>query len=424
MRFFTIFFSFLLILTTWGVSRAQDTTMALIPAGEYQMGNHSTNPIHDKLNEFALPVHTVSIDAFWMDIYELTNQKYCEYLNSAYGQGLIEVSDNVVYKAGDTEPYCDTYESSPNSRIHWDGNDFAVTQGKEDHPMVEVSWYGAVAFANWKSAEEGLSACYNLETWECDFDAEGFRLPTEAEWEKASRGGHHNPYYMYSWGSNTTNNNEGNFLGSGDPYEDDIPSTTPVGYYAMANGYGLYDMAGNVWEWCNDWWDYDYPSESPYDNPRGPEKGVIKVNKGGGYYSRPIVNSRNATRCNACHGFNTPASGNILGFNVGFRLASRKALSDVETEHGRLPKSFQLFQSYPNPFNPNSTIRYDLPQASDVSLILCDILGREVARLVDGYVEPGYHEVQWNGRELASSIYIARLVTPEYSKSIKMVLLK
>ncbi|UCH10251.1 MAG: T9SS type A sorting domain-containing protein [Fidelibacterota bacterium] len=100
------------------------------------------------------------------------------------------------------------------------------------------------------------------------------------------------------------------------------------------------------------------------------------------------------------------------------------------THDGNLaPLRFDLLQSYPNPFNPVSTIRYDLPQASDVSLIVYNLLGREVATLVDSYIEPGYHKVLWDsrdarGREVPSGIYIARLVTPEYSQSIKMVLLK
>jgi predicted outer membrane repeat protein len=89
-----------------------------------------------------------------------------------------------------------------------------------------------------------------------------------------------------------------------------------------------------------------------------------------------------------------------------------------------LPFQFTLQQNYPNPFNPVSTIRYDLPKGSDVSLIVYDILGREVARLVDGTMEPGYHEVQWDGREYASGMYIVRLITPVYTKSIKMVLMK
>jgi hypothetical protein len=93
------------------------------------------------------------------------------------------------------------------------------------------------------------------------------------------------------------------------------------------------------------------------------------------------------------------------------------------------PQQYRLYPAYPNPFNPVTTIRYDLPHASEVSLVIYDLLGREVARLMDDYQEPGYHEVQWNGRSqsdrsLPSGIYIARLITPGYYKSIKMVLLK
>jgi hypothetical protein len=102
---------------------------------------------------------------------------------------------------------------------------------------------------------------------------------------------------------------------------------------------------------------------------------------------------------------------------------------DIAAKESILPLDFALHPNYPNPFNPVSTIRYDLPQASEVSLIVYDILGREVARLVDDYMEPGYHRTQWNGRnsrgrEVPSGIYITRLVTPEYSNSIKMLLLK
>ena len=88
------------------------------------------------------------------------------------------------------------------------------------------------------------------------------------------------------------------------------------------------------------------------------------------------------------------------------------------------PREFALHPAYPNPFNPASTIQYDLPQATEVSLVVFDILGREVAMLVDSYMESGYHRVQWNGQGFPSGIYIARLVTPAYTKSIKMVLLK
>ena len=94
-----------------------------------------------------------------------------------------------------------------------------------------------------------------------------------------------------------------------------------------------------------------------------------------------------------------------------------------------LPQSFALHQNYPNPFNPTTTLRFDLPAATHVRIVIYDLLGREVVHLVNGRLEAGYHGLIWNGRdtrgrEVPTSIYIARLVTPEYTKSIKMVLLK
>ena len=291
MKYYTISVSIIVILTMWGVCWAQEG-MSLVPEGDYEMGTHTRNPRHDKLYKFALPVHTVNIDTFWIDIYEVTNAEYCEYLNSAYDQELIEISDEgLVHKADDTEPYCDTHDSSPNSRIHWDDEVFTVTEDREDHPMVEVSWYGAIAFANWKSAENDLTACYDLDTWECDFEAGGLRLPTEAEWEKAARGGEYDPYYDWPWGNDVDGSNT-NHLNSGDPFDREMPATTPVGYYDggqsprgndMANGYGLYDMAGNVHEWCYDWYDMGYYEDSPEDNPQGPENGITRVCRSGSW---------------------------------------------------------------------------------------------------------------------------------------------
>ena len=268
--------------------------MVLIPGGAFEMGCRGIWPV-----ETCFPddehVHNVHVDPFFMDVYEVTNQQYCAYLNSAYGQEAIDVgTDGVVYKAGDTEPYCNTYSVDAESRIHWDGNTFTITADKEDHPMLEVSWYGVAAYANWRSEQDGRTPCYDLSAWTYNFDANGYRLPTEAEWEYAARGGEHNPYYAYPWG----NDNHGsycNYGGSGDSFEgDDPPKTTPVGYYDggqspaggdMANGYGLYDMAGNVWEWCNDWHGEDYYYDSPYYNPQGPASGTLRVLRGGAWSS-------------------------------------------------------------------------------------------------------------------------------------------
>ncbi|UCH62642.1 MAG: T9SS type A sorting domain-containing protein [Fidelibacterota bacterium] len=113
---------------------------------------------------------------------------------------------------------------------------------------------------------------------------------------------------------------------------------------------------------------------------------------------------------------------------IGY-ATSDTSLIAIEDHSGLTPSTFSLHPAYPNPFNPMSTIRYDLPQTSNVSLIVYDILGREITRLLEGYIEPGYHQAQWDGkdqsgRSIPSGIYIARMTASEYTKSIKMVLLK
>ncbi|UCD38810.1 MAG: T9SS type A sorting domain-containing protein, partial [Fidelibacterota bacterium] len=110
------------------------------------------------------------------------------------------------------------------------------------------------------------------------------------------------------------------------------------------------------------------------------------------------------------------------------RLGDATSVSTVDKIQ-LVPATVALHPAYPNPFNPSTSLAFDLPEAAAVQFIVYDMLGREVARLVDGYIESGTHHATWNGRtasgrEVPTGIYIARLVTPEYSKSIKMVMLK
>ena len=299
------------------------TEMVLIPASEFMMGNCMNDPNEGWPDE--LPVHAVYVDAFYMDVYEVTNEQYCAYLNSAYGQGLIEVTSGVVYKAGDSKPYCDTNSADTNSCTVWNGSTFTVESGRADHPMVEVSWYGAAAYSNWRSAQSGRTPCYDLDTWECNFSANGYRLPTEAEWEKAARGG--TSWHRFPWSdTNNIQHARANYYSYWEygvpfyPYDTsategfhpcwgagDTPYTSPVGFFTGAlqykadwgwpgapvsyqttnsvNGYGLYDMVGNVPEWCNDWYSSTYYSSSPYDNPTGPTGGMVRIMRGGGWSS-------------------------------------------------------------------------------------------------------------------------------------------
>ncbi len=295
--------------------------MALIPGGSYQMGRHvGTGHARE------LPVHSVTLDDFYMDVYEITNREYADYLNSAYTHGRVTVVGNEVRQSGWTERVlCETAQGSPYSHITWDGSVFDVENPshEDQRPMVYVTWYGACTYANQRSRDNGLTPSYDELTWVCDYDADGYRLATEAEWEYAARGGEHSPYLMYPWG-NTIDGSQANYWMSGDPYEQSSsPWTTPIGYYDgtqmpagadMANGYGLYDMVGNVLEWCGDWsWD-SYYSISTSDNPTGPVSGSWRVVRGGSW-AGVSSDQRSAMRYSSA-----PL---VLRLDLGFRLVAR-----------------------------------------------------------------------------------------------------
>jgi formylglycine-generating enzyme required for sulfatase activity len=236
----------------------------------------------------------VYVDPFWIGATEVTSRQYADYLNTAYAQGLVSVANGVVTQVGGAGVVlCRTAAAAyDHSDVTWNGSTFGVTAGRDDHPMEVVTWHGACAYANQRSRDEGLTPCYDETTWNCDFAAGGYRLPTEAEWHKAARGGEYNPYFTYPWG-NTIDGSQANFWASGDPYEGgSSPLSTPVAYYDgnqipagvdMANGYGLYDVAGNVREWCNDRFGASYYGSSPYDNPTGPSTGNDRLLVGGSW---------------------------------------------------------------------------------------------------------------------------------------------
>ncbi|MGE5294862.1 MAG: formylglycine-generating enzyme family protein [Solirubrobacterales bacterium] len=142
------------------------------------------------------------------------------------------------------------------------------------NPIEQVRWSDAVKFCNARSVAEGFTPCYNLDTWECNFDANGYRLPTEAEWECACRAGTKTTYFFgdspsqlddYAW----VEKNSG-----GHPQ--------PVGQ-KKPNPWGLYDICGNLWQWCNDFYGVEYYAQSPKENPRGPKEGDSRVVRGGAW---------------------------------------------------------------------------------------------------------------------------------------------
>jgi len=213
-------------------------TMVLVPAGPFLMGSTDADSAADSDEK---PQHEVYLDAYYIDKTEVTNAEFCRFLNE---QGNQE-------EGGVTWLEID----SGDCLIERSGSQFVPKAGYADHPVIMVSWYGAQAYAAWA----------------------GKRLPTEAEWEKAARG---TDGRIYPWG----NEWDSDKCNSG---ERGLGKTTAVGSYpAGASPYGALDLAGNVWEWCADWYASDYYRNSPASNPAGPDSGESRVLRGGSWNHR------------------------------------------------------------------------------------------------------------------------------------------
>jgi formylglycine-generating enzyme required for sulfatase activity len=173
------------------------------------------------------------------------------------------------------------------------------------NPVEQIRWSDAVRFCNARSQAEGLQPCYDLTTWKCSFDADGYRLPTEAEWEFACRAG-----TKGGWFFGTDEMTAGEYAWF-DKNSDGHPH--PVGE-KRANPLGLYDMCGNLWQWCNDFYGVDYYRTGPRENPRGPDQGKTRVLRGGAWRFS-AKNLRCGYRYNENPGYNDVCFGyDIYGF--------------------------------------------------------------------------------------------------------------
>jgi formylglycine-generating enzyme required for sulfatase activity len=181
----------------------------------------------------------------------------------------------------------------------------------DDHPVVAVSWFDAVHYCNWLSAKEGFKPAYVISGTNVSWDrsADGYRLPTEAEWEYACRAGTETPFSAGERLSTAQANYNGNFPYSFGNRGLFRMATMPVGSFSP-NNWGIYNMHGNIWEWC---WDfYGIPAEAPAVNPAGPDSGAHRVNRGGDW-STAAKWLRSAARSS-----NFPET---AGSSLGFRLA-------------------------------------------------------------------------------------------------------
>ncbi len=213
--------------------------MIFIPEGPFTMGFEIENDNEwGDLDEG--PVHEVTLSAYWMDKYEVTSSEFAEFLNSnlASAQKYIEITPNVT--------------------IEWLANEYQPRPGLENLPVNRVSWYGADAYCRWK----------------------GKRLPTEAEWEKAARG---TDQRIFPWGNEFPDNSRVTFRRKFS--EMGFKVMEPVdGMVKGVSPYGIHHMAGNVWEWVDDWFGAGAYEDQEQKDPIGPETGISKVLRGGNWY--------------------------------------------------------------------------------------------------------------------------------------------
>ncbi|HVY68989.1 MAG TPA: formylglycine-generating enzyme family protein [Verrucomicrobiae bacterium] len=182
----------------------------------------------------------------------------------------------------------------------------------ENNPVEQVRWSDAVRFCNQRSKAEGLEPCYDLQTWKCNFDANGYRLPTEAEWEYACRAG---SVTAFPFGESAAQ------LGEYAWFEKNSGGRPRPVAKKKPNAWGLYDMTGNVWEWCHDIYQVDYYAQSPAKDPRGPEEGKTRVVRGGSWRTGPET-------CRAGYRYNeSPGYADVcFGYDIyGFRCVRKAA---------------------------------------------------------------------------------------------------
>ena len=259
--------------------------MVRIRAGRFQMGSDFTGAADQR------PAHEVQVSEFWLDRHSVTNQQFATfvaatgYLTTAEQVGQGHVFDReqkrwVVVKGAQWRR-----PAGPASSI----------AGRDDQPVVQVSWYDAVAYARWADR----------------------RLPTEAEWEYAARGGLFDA--EFPWGREETPDGEyranywqGHFPIEGEPL-DGFAETSPVSAFPM-NRFGMFDMAGNVWQWCGDCYRKDFYRLGRVTNPQGPETGEQRVRRGGSW----LTPAESGAIGVAARGHATPS---LTTNDLGFRCA-------------------------------------------------------------------------------------------------------
>jgi formylglycine-generating enzyme required for sulfatase activity len=266
---------------------------AYVASGTFMMGSPEDEPERTPMET----QHQVTLThGIYVQTTEVTNQQYMEMAQWAYDHGYVTATSASIRDNLDGSTRELLLWNSGNCNISFNGGTFTVDAGKEHYPVMDVTWYGAVAYCDWLSLQQGRTRAYSHVTWRCNggnpYAAVGYRLPTEAEWEYACRAGTQTPFATGAClDAGTEANYQGAYPYTGCQSGPFVGWTTPVGSYP-ANAFGLHDMHGNLYEWCNDLVD---SYGGTVTDPVGASTGSSRVLRGG-YWNIYAQYCRSAAR--------------------------------------------------------------------------------------------------------------------------------